>query len=306
MDNKQLRFDATTHTYWLDGEKPNKLISVTQLMQKHGLAPNYAGISTEVLNAKAERGSLIHAEIEEYNLTGFTGFTAESASFAEYIETHEITVDESEKRVHNDIVAGTIDLVMDFVEEGKQPKIADIKTTYTVHRDAVSWQLSIYLYLYLELDLREGPCEYNNFIGQCYWFNKDSMLEVIDIKLKPYEEVARLMECERNGELYKQSLTIPEIQLVSLYEAEKLIKEIEAEKSVAEERAKELREALMKAMEENGVKQFENDNIKITYVDPQQRKSIDSTRLKKDHPEIAAEYEKITNVKASLRITIKE
>ena len=45
-----LVFDEEKHEYTLNGKK---LISVTQLMQKHGLAPSYAGVSTEILNAKA-------------------------------------------------------------------------------------------------------------------------------------------------------------------------------------------------------------------------------------------------------------
>ena len=56
-----LKFDAEKHEYF-DGEK--RLISVTQLLKKHGLAPDYSGVSDSVLNAKAERGTLIHSEIE--------------------------------------------------------------------------------------------------------------------------------------------------------------------------------------------------------------------------------------------------
>ena len=47
-----IRFDAEKHEYF-DGEK--RLISVTQLLRKHGLAPDYSGVSDAVLNAKAER-----------------------------------------------------------------------------------------------------------------------------------------------------------------------------------------------------------------------------------------------------------
>ena len=54
-------FDEKTHTYTDDGKH---LISVTQLMKKHGLAPDYSGVSESVLGAKAQRGTLIHKEIE--------------------------------------------------------------------------------------------------------------------------------------------------------------------------------------------------------------------------------------------------
>ena len=59
-------------------------------------------------------------------------------------------------------------------------------------------------------------------------------------------------------------------------------------------------------MEESGDKKFENERILLTYVEPTTRTSIDSTKLKKDMPEVAEKYAKTTNVKASLRITLKE
>ena len=58
-------------------------------------------------------------------------------------------------------------------------------------------------------------------------------------------------------------------------------------------------------MEENGVKSIDNDLFKITYIEGYGRESIDSTRLKKEKPEIAAEYTKSSTVKASVRITLK-
>ena len=59
-------------------------------------------------------------------------------------------------------------------------------------------------------------------------------------------------------------------------------------------------------MEERGVKSFENSYFKITYVAPVERVTIDSTRLKKEKPEIAKEYSKSSTTKASVRITLKE
>ena len=52
-------------------------------------------------------------------------------------------------------------------------------------------------------------------------------------------------------------------------------------------------------------KSFENDDIKMTYIAATERKSIDSTKLKKEHPEIAEAYQKISQVKATVKIEIK-
>lgn len=72
-----------------------------------------------------------------------------------------------------------------------------------------------------------------------------------------------------------------------------------------EEQEKVMKQKLLEAMETYGVKAFENDQIKLTYVAPTTRTAIDTARLKKDHPQIAADYSKTSEVSASVRITVK-
>jgi len=286
-----IEFREDTHEYFLDGRK---LISVTQLMRKHGLAPSYDAVPSEVLKAKAERGTLIHKEIEEYIKHKNIGFTAELTDFICYTTRNQLEVFASEYIVHNDIVAGTVDLVF------SDRSIADIKTTATLHKEAISWQLSIYSYLWGQM-VGWMPRE-----GKAYHFNAEGALKVVDIPLKPMAEVERLLECERKGEIYKQDLAVSNTALAELVEVENLIKSIEEQKKAAEAQAQELRASLMQAMEANGVTNFENERIKITYVAQTTRTSIDSAKLKKELPEIAEKYTKTSNVKASLRITLKE
>ena len=287
-----LTFIEDTHEYFLDDKK---LISVTQLMQKHGLSPNYSDVPSEVLRAKAERGSLVHKEIEEYIKEGNIGFTNE---LIEFINADKGEVLKSEFKVNNDIVAGTVDLLL---YKNNEYIIADLKTTSELHIDAVSWQLTIYAYLLGQINPMIKVTK-----GQAFHFNKDGKLNIVDIVLKPFEEIERLMECERNNEKFELKKIASDEQLMQLLEVEALIKSIEEKKKKAEEQAKELRAELMKAMEANGVKSFENDLIRITYIAPSTRQSIDSAKLKKEQPAIYASYLKSSEVKASLRITLKE
>lgn len=285
----KIRFNEETHEYFI-GDK--KLISVTQLMRKHGLAPDYASVDPEVLKAAAERGSLIHKEIEEYNKLWQIGFTDELSAYVDYIEANNVQVEGSEFILHNDIVAGTADLLL---KQDDKLIIADIKTTYVLHKDAISWQLSIYAYL-----LNKGVEK-----GQAFHL-RDGNLNVVEIPLKPLEEVEKLLQCEREGIIYKQDVTaINNAKLEELAEVEKVIKAIEIQKKEAEAKAQDLRAALIEAMKANGVITFENDDIRITYVAPTTRESVDSAKLKKDLPEIAAQYMKTSTVKESLRITLK-
>jgi hypothetical protein len=287
-------FDAENHQYYLNGVP---LISVTQLMQKHGLAPSYDGVDPETLRKKAEYGTLVHKEIEEYINEGEIGFTTEFNNFALGYGTQFAPVKYSELMLHNDIVAGTCDLVL------VGGIIADIKTTSVLHRDALSWQLSIYAALY-ELAFPDYPITR----AQAFHFSPEGVLTVVDIPLKPHNEVLRLFECERRGEIYKafDALPVTVAQMQALAEAENLIKSIEEQKKQAEAIADELRASLMKAMEQNGVTQFETEQLKVTYVAPTVQERIDTARLKKERPDIAEEFVKHTSVKASLRITLRK
>lgn len=76
-------------------------------------------------------------------------------------------------------------------------------------------------------------------------------------------------------------------------------------KKQMDEQEKQLKQKLVEAMEIYGVKSFETDLIKMTYVASTIRTTIDSTRLKKDHPDIVEQYTKTSPVSASVRVNLK-
>lgn len=122
-------------------------------------------------------------------------------------------------------------------------------------------------------------------------------------KCPTYEELGKKVvnEC---GELYHM-----ENEVVSLDQkvpqAIKTMTNLLIQQRELEQKVSDMREVIKRAMEHYGVKSFENDYIKITYIAPTERKSIDSTRLKKEHPEIAEAYQKVSQVKASVKIETK-
>ena len=280
-----VRFIKDNHTYTNNGKV---LISVTQLLAKHGLAPDYSGVSPEVLEKKAERGTLVHAEIEAWVNKGEPGFTKELSAFIDYISEHKVVVDASEFLVANDIVAGTADLLLD------QNTIADIKTTSTIHKESVSWQLSLYAYLYGRPILT----------GQVFHFDNNGKLEVVDIPLKPIKEVEALLQCEREGKIYKQEINFG-AELQALTEVQNLIINLETQKNEAEKKSAELKKAIMGAMEAQAIIKYEDDKIRLNYISAGTRTSLDSKRLKAEKPEIYEAYTNTTNIAPSLRIAIK-
>jgi hypothetical protein len=85
----------------------------------------------------------------------------------------------------------------------------------------------------------------------------------------------------------------------------KAITDITVQKKKLDEQEKVMKKKLQEAMETYGVKSFETPEVKFLYVAPTTRTTIDSKKLKADHPDIAELYSKTSNVSASVRITVK-
>jgi hypothetical protein len=62
---------------------------------------------------------------------------------------------------------------------------------------------------------------------------------------------------------------------------------------------------IQQAMEERGIKKFENDFITITYIEETSRVSLDQKSLKEQDFDIYLKYAKESPVKPSVRIKVK-
>lgn len=280
--------------YWL-GDK--KLIRTTELLSKHKLSPDYSQVPEWILENPREKGNLEHKMIElgvkgQAKTTDLSDFATQAV---ELLAQHGITVVGSEYRVHNDDIAGTIDLI--GLKNDKQI-IIDVKTTSKLYTEAVRWQNSIYAHLL-------------GNVNEIYvlWFNKETKkAELIPLEFVETNKILRLLECEKEGKLYTeiQSLVGKDfynqfvIELRELENVEDYIKNLQKAVDLRKEQLKE-------AMKENSIKSIDNDDLRITYVAPQVRVSYDYKKYLADNElEIGEEYKKETNVKESLRITLKK
>lgn len=294
-----VNFDESTHTY--TDENGKKLISVTTLLRDAGISPSYDFVNEQVLKAAADRGTLIHKEIEDYIKKGEIGFTRELQEFIRYVEDNNLTVLASEKQVNNDNVAGTIDLIV-RTNTGRIIYV-DLKTTSTIHTQAVSWQLSIYKDLDLNNDY-ENHQDYEDAFLQVWHFDKDGNLTVKEVLEVCKERLQDLYDSYINGSQFV--VKVEDNDLAELYEVEKIIAYFENEKKKAEENAKLIRDKIVASMKEQGVTKFENDKIIISYIAPSTKETLDSAALKRDRPDIYSQYKKVSNVKESVRIKLKE
>lgn len=286
-------FDGYTHTYYNDG-KP--LISVTQLLRKHGLAPDYSMVNKAVLDRKASIGTMIHKEIENYvHFKTIEEFhSAELDEFIRITKAKKLKFSKAEVIVGNDIVAGTIDLIGNGI-------IADNKTSNLLDIDYVTWQTSVYAYLYER--------EYDTPIKHLYAIHlpigKEGKVKELD--RIPDAEIERLLLCEKNGTLY--SAPIVELnqptELSALYEVERVLSDLDAQVKAVEAKKADILAKLQTAMETAGVKKYESDKLAITYVDATTKESVDTARLKKEMPDIARQYAKTSTVKAYVKVKVK-
>lgn len=288
-----IKFDEKTHTY--TNEK-GTLISTTQLLKKAGISPNYEMVNSEILQAASEKGSLIHKEIEDFIKNGEIGFTKELGEFINYLKAHKLTPVASELVVNDDLVAGTIDLVLKA--ENGELILADVKTTSTIHSDSVSWQCSIYKKLY------DGSHEEKISRLCVFHFNKEGELNVRDLPIKDDGVINELYEWYKTQPDTKFELS-SNGQLTELYEAEKVIAYFESQKKEWEEKSIAMRESIVSVMKEKGISKFENEKIMITYIAPSIAKTLDTAKLKAEKPEVYNEYLKDTEKKEQVRIKLK-
>lgn len=290
-----ITFDKDIHQYYNDG---NPIISVTQLMQEQGVAPNYSAVKSDILKAAADRGTLIHGEIEEYNKTGEIGFTPEVQNFIEYITNNNIKVLKSEFLFGNEDVAGTADLLLEI--DGVK-YMADIKTTSTIHTGAVAWQLGLYVYLLNDPTV-------NAEFGFVFHFDIDGYLNVKKINLVSREEIEKLITCHKEKTIYNRGLsTVEQEQLMELAELQNTIKAYKDKVDAFNAECKKITDGLIKSMKDHGVLSLDFPGvIRVTYIAPSTKEIIDSAKLKAEKPEIYKEYTKTSNVKESIRIKTYE
>lgn len=290
---KDFIFDEEKHEYRL-GDKI--LSSVTQILEATLFEKKYDNVDEDTLKKAAQKGSLVHKEIEDYINRGALGFTDELYNFITLKEDNKLNDIQSETKVHDDNMAGTIDIIAVKGGKGQKKKkiLADIKTTYKLDKEYVSWQLSFYAYI----------VEHTTHIkiDELYaiWL-KNSEYDFVKVERKSDKQVEDVLEAFKNGvkiDFTTTTLqTIPKDTQIDFCGYMKQIKAIE-------EKTAKIKEAILKEMEERGIPKIDLGDITITYKAPTTKTSVDTAKLKKDN--LYDKYIKTSNVKSSITIKIKE
>jgi hypothetical protein len=148
INNYTLEYDDESHTYIVDGVI---VPSVTQILGvKFG--NKYAGVNRSTLERAANRGTAIHEAIENFCRYGKDSELKEVHNFRFLAVYYEFRVFENETPIiiakdGTPIAAGRLDLILDIKGD---TAIADIKTTATLDKEYLAYQLNLYRIGYMQ------------------------------------------------------------------------------------------------------------------------------------------------------------
>lgn len=290
----KLIFDADTHSY--TDENGNLIPSVSEII-RNWLGDKFVGIDAEVLKKAQEKGNKVHNEIEKYLLQNVEPKkpTYEFKTFKKIFKK-EFVATQTEQVLYGatefGAYAGTFDL-LDTINGN----IIDIKTNYSLDKEYVQIQLSLYA-----MALRQNDVVINRgYVIHLPSEKSPEKPQILEINLLSEEE------CEQIVKAYFEGTSKPQATLQCLNE--QAITELgnailTMEK--AEMTIKEYKDKILAEMEARNISQIKiGNNITISYIASTTRESIDTAKLKKEMPIVADRYKKVSNVKASVRITTK-
>ena len=282
------------HEYWF-GDK--KLQGISHLYGKHINPSKYEGIPESVLLRAAARGTLIHEDCRQVDMFDVAA-TPEGRDYQNLKIKYGIIPFANEYLVSDEEYFAT---QIDMLDEDLN--LYDFKTTSVLDEDSLSWQLSIGAHLF---EQQNPDLKVKKLFG--IWL-RNGAAKLVEVPRIATEIIYDLLCAEIEGEPFIRPLaelpaTVDEA-LAKLADFEGFVALAEAELQTKKDNIEAIKEFLLQQMTANSVKKYESDKIVITYIAPTERKSIDSTLLKAEQPEIYDTYSRTSTVKEQIKIKIK-
>jgi len=174
-----IEFIKETHTYLVNGII---VPSVSTILSATIFKDKYANVPPFVLKRAAQFGTGVHEAIENGEWLGLDDVQYKVyQNYLKLLKTHNIVELDHEQIVHYGYdYAGTFDLVIKIDENYC---IADVKTTYNLDTEYISWQLSMY-------ELAKGKT-YDKLYA--IWLPKRKGAELVEVERKSKEDILRLV-----------------------------------------------------------------------------------------------------------------
>lgn len=289
--DSQVAFNQEEHMYSLNGMT---LKGITGMIKSQLFPDMYKDIPQYILDKAAERGTMVHESIELFD-AGFEPKVTipELESYKRIKRENELTTLANEYIVTDrEHFASAIDLVLC---KGDDIILTDIKTTYSLDKEYVRWQLSIYAYLF---ELQNPELKVSKLYA--LWL-RDDKSEFVEVKRVEFDTIKDLLQCEVEGRKFN-TISMADNMPSEIKQAEKVIytlvqriKELNAQKD-------KLSKGLLKLMQDNDVKTYKGEYITLSRKAASTREDVDKKKLKEEYPEVYAACMKITNISESLQI----
>ena len=293
----KVRFDEEHHRYFL-GEK--ELSGITGTLIKKAFPDTYKGIPDAVLAKAAERGSVVHQNLELFDTICNSDINIMPSVLPEVKDYNEMLISyglhhvDSEYLVtDNENFASAIDKVL--ADNEGNIYLADIKTTATLHYDNVSLQLSIYAKWFEE---QNPDLKVKEIV--CMWFkNGQSKFQPLP-RVADYQIDDLINAYLADDTDYQYKVEVPE-QFSALEQEYRLIT---ARMDALKIKQDDLKEQMMKMMEANKQKSIKTNIGSYSYVAATTKKTFDTKLFKDTEPDHYEHYLKETTTKPSIRIKL--
>lgn len=290
LNKSQVIFNQEQHTYSLNGVQ---LSGITGMLERQLFPKKYENVPQFILERAAERGSMIHEACEIVDELGVEHESQEAQNYIRLKEENILVHEASEYLVSdNEHFASCIDKV--YRVDNDTFDLADIKTTYKLDTEYVSWQLSIYAYLF---EMQNPKAKVNKLYA--IWLRGEKA-ELVEVKRKSSELVIDLLACEINGTQFRNTAEAEEFPLFEEMEDE--IYSLMTKISELEQKKKDLQDALLLEMTKKDSYSWKGSRISITRKKDSVRKSFDKKAFEADHPDMVDKYMKETKVAGGLMI----
>lgn len=290
-------FIEESHQYFI-GKK--ELKGVTGTLIKKAFPDTYKNIPEFVLKKAAERGGLIHNTFETFcsifdaDIKKYPNPTEELQAFHSMLVAYDLHYVASEYLVTDgENFASAIDGI--FADSEGNIYLVDYKTTATLHYDNVSLQLSIYAKWFEE---QNPDLKVKEIV--CMWFkNGQSKFQPLP-RVADYQIDDLINAYLADDAEYQYKVEVPE-QFSALEQEYRLIT---ARVDALKIKQDELKEKIMKMMEDNKQKSIKTQFASYSYVESTTKRTLDTKLFKEKYPNA---YEKLTKVsisKPSIRIKL--
>ena len=290
-------FDEKNHTYHL-GKK--ELKGITGTLIKKAFPDTYKDIPEAILMKAAERGSMIHNSFELFctvfgsDISEYPNPTQELFDFNDMLQSYGLHHVESEYLVTDGKnFASAIDGI--FADGDGNIYLVDYKTTSTLHYDNVSLQLSIYAKWF---EKQNPTLQVKEIV--CMWF-KDGKSKFQPLPRVPDEKIEQLITAYLEGDdTYHYEVEVPE----AFSRLEQEYRLVTARIDVLKMQQDELKDKLMKLMQDGKQKSIKTAYGSYSYVAASTRQSFDAKLFKDTEPEHYEHYIKEVETKPSIRIKL--